>query len=276
MSRRRILVDSVDAVLEAGGLSAATTSPSPGRSWSSEASCPVDPTRTRCTSGCATARAAVPSSGDRPGRLRLRRRLRARAIAAVEETVDRIEERTKAGMVYTRRRFRHLDRGDRAPRAALIDQSGVGRRVRRRPRDLLRLRAGAQRGRSSSTQRRGSRPRPDRRRTPADLRDGMLPHLRADDSDAAILAAMDRIDEVATPENAARLEQGRQLNAVVGLIGAPLRPRGSVARDLPVAALRQGPGLPRRRRRSTCRPRRPTWPPHRARWSSTAARRGGR
>ena len=50
----------------------------------------------------------------------------------------------------------------------------------------------------------------------------MLPHLRADDWDAAILAAMDRIDEVATPENAARLERGRQLNAVVGLIGAPL------------------------------------------------------
>ena len=50
----------------------------------------------------------------------------------------------------------------------------------------------------------------------------MLPHLRADDWDAAILAAMDRIDEVATPETAARLERGRQLNGAIGLIGAPL------------------------------------------------------
>ena len=50
----------------------------------------------------------------------------------------------------------------------------------------------------------------------------MLPHLRIDDWDSAILVAMDRIDEVATPENAARLERGRQFNALIGLMGAPI------------------------------------------------------
>ena len=34
--------------------------------------------------------------------------------------------------------------------------------------------------------------------------------------------AMARIDAAATPENAARLQTGRQLNAVLGLIGAPI------------------------------------------------------
>jgi len=50
----------------------------------------------------------------------------------------------------------------------------------------------------------------------------MLPHLQSADLDGALLAAMARVDEAATSENAARLETGRQVNAVLGLIMAPV------------------------------------------------------
>ncbi len=50
----------------------------------------------------------------------------------------------------------------------------------------------------------------------------MLPHLRNADFDGALGVALERIDAAATPENAQRLEAGRQFNAVLGLIGAPI------------------------------------------------------
>jgi uncharacterized membrane protein YgcG len=50
----------------------------------------------------------------------------------------------------------------------------------------------------------------------------MLPLLRGGDVDGAMLAAISRIDELATTENADRLQLFRQLNAVVGLIGGPI------------------------------------------------------
>ena len=50
----------------------------------------------------------------------------------------------------------------------------------------------------------------------------MVPHLREADFDGALDAAMAKIDAAATPENAARLQAGRQFNAVLGLIGAPI------------------------------------------------------
>jgi uncharacterized membrane protein YgcG len=50
----------------------------------------------------------------------------------------------------------------------------------------------------------------------------MVPHLRNADFDAALDAALARIDAAATPENAARLQAGRQANAVLGLVGAPV------------------------------------------------------
>jgi uncharacterized membrane protein YgcG len=50
----------------------------------------------------------------------------------------------------------------------------------------------------------------------------MLPFLREADFDGALRVAMERIDVAATPENAARLQTGRQVNAVVGLVGAPI------------------------------------------------------
>lgn len=50
----------------------------------------------------------------------------------------------------------------------------------------------------------------------------MVPRLRGGDLDGAMLAAIDRIDELATPENANRLQLFRQLNALLGLVGGPI------------------------------------------------------
>ena len=146
-------------------------------------------------------------------------------IAAVEETIDRIEERTKAEVVvYTQVvDFPTTEETERHA-LALIDQWGVGRKGFD---DGLAIFFDFEPGRSSGQVQLYAAPgfaatfltNSERQQI---FENDMLPHLRADDWDAAILAAMDRIDEVATPENAARLERGRQLNAVVGLIGAPL------------------------------------------------------
>ena len=147
-------------------------------------------------------------------------------IAAVEETVDHIEERTKAEVVvYTQvvDSTTSTEETERHARA-LIDQWGVGRQGFD---DGLAIFFDFEPGRSSGQVQLYAAPgfaatfltNSERQQI---FENDMLPHLREDDWDGAILAAMDRIDEVATPENAARLEQGRQLNAVVGLIGAPL------------------------------------------------------
>ncbi|MDQ3493173.1 MAG: DUF2207 domain-containing protein [Chloroflexota bacterium] len=52
--------------------------------------------------------------------------------------------------------------------------------------------------------------------------DEMLPLLRGCDLDGALGVALQRIDANATPEHAQTLERGRQVNAVLGLLGAPL------------------------------------------------------
>ena len=170
-------------------------------------------------------------------------------IASVEEMIDRIEERTKAEVVvYTQVvDFPTTEETERHARA-LIDQWGVGRAGFD---DGLAIFFDFEPGRSSGQVQLYAAPgfaatfltNSERQQI---FENDMLPHLRGDDWDAAILAAMDRIDEVATPENAARLERGRQLNAVVGLMGAPLILAGLVGwAVLPLAPLRQGPGLSR-------------------------------
>lgn len=51
--------------------------------------------------------------------------------------------------------------------------------------------------------------------------DDMLPLLRVGDLDGATLAALAKIDQAATPENAQRLQFARQVDALLGLVGAP-------------------------------------------------------
>jgi uncharacterized membrane protein YgcG len=50
----------------------------------------------------------------------------------------------------------------------------------------------------------------------------MVPRLRAGDLDGALLVALERVDTNATPEHAATLQRARQIDAAVGLIGAPI------------------------------------------------------
>ena len=50
----------------------------------------------------------------------------------------------------------------------------------------------------------------------------MLPRLSDGDLDGALLIAMQKIDANATPEHAATLARARTINAVVGLVGAPV------------------------------------------------------
>ena len=146
-------------------------------------------------------------------------------IAAVEATIDRIEERTGAELVvYSQVVDDPTTSGTEAHALALINQWGVGRKGFD---DGLAIFFDFEPGRSSGQVQLYAAPgfaatyltNSERQSI---FENDMLPHLRADEWDAALLAAMDRIDEVATPENAARLERGRQLNAVIGLVGAPL------------------------------------------------------
>jgi uncharacterized membrane protein YgcG len=147
-------------------------------------------------------------------------------IAAVEETVDRIEERTKAEVVvYTQvvDSTTSTEETERHARA-LIDQWGVGREGFD---DGLAIFFDFEPGRSSGQVQLYAAPgfaatfltNGERQQI---FENDMLPHLRSDDWDAALLAGMERIDAAATPENAARLSFGRQLNAVVGLVLAPI------------------------------------------------------
>jgi uncharacterized membrane protein YgcG len=50
----------------------------------------------------------------------------------------------------------------------------------------------------------------------------MLPYLRAADFDGALDVAIERVDAATTAEHAAELQQARQFNAVLGLVGAPI------------------------------------------------------
>ena len=50
----------------------------------------------------------------------------------------------------------------------------------------------------------------------------MVPFLRNADFDGALGVALEKVDAAATPENAQRLQVGRQVNAVLGLVGAPV------------------------------------------------------
>jgi len=152
--------------------------------------------------------------------------LRPETVAAVEATIDRIEERTSAEIVvYTQVVPYGVTNAETERRAiALIDQWGVGRAGFD---DGLAIFFDFEPGRDSGQVQLYAAPgfantfltNSERQ---AIFDDDMLPLLRVDNFDGALLVAMERIDAAATPENAARLESGRQLNAVVGLIGAPI------------------------------------------------------
>ncbi len=148
------------------------------------------------------------------------------AIASAEATIDTIEERTGAEIVVY---SQLVDYGvttseTEAHAIALIDQWGVGRAGfddglaiffdidPSLEHGQVQLYAGPGFEATFLTN-------SERQRI---FEEDMLPFLRNADFDGALAIALDRVDAAATPENAARLELGRQVNAVLGLVGAPI------------------------------------------------------
>jgi uncharacterized membrane protein YgcG len=148
------------------------------------------------------------------------------AIADAEATIDAIEARTAAEIVvYTQLVDFGVTTAETESRArALIDQWGVGRRgfddglaiffdidpSLEHGQVQLYAAPGFEATFLTNSERQ------------AIFEDDMLPFLRAADFDGALGVALERIDAAATPENADRLQAGRQINAVLGLVGAPI------------------------------------------------------
>ena len=149
------------------------------------------------------------------------------AIARAEATIDVIEARTAAGIVvYTQDSGSYDLTTDatRAKAAALIDQWGVGRAGFDDGLAIFfDLEPNLQHGQVQLYAGPGFEAaylsNEERQRI---FDDDMLPHLRSGDFDGALDVALERIDAAATPEHAAALQTARQVNAVVGLVGAPI------------------------------------------------------
>jgi len=147
-------------------------------------------------------------------------------IASVEATIDAIEARTGAEIaVYTQNvHFKPSTEETDARARALIDQWGVGRKgfddglviffdlddSLVHGQVILYAGAGYEAAFLSRSERQ------------ALFENEMLPLLLREDLDGALLVAMERIDANATAEHAATLQTARQIDAAVGLIGAPV------------------------------------------------------
>lgn len=149
------------------------------------------------------------------------------AIDRAEAKIDAIEARTAAGIVVYTQNSGSYDLttdGTRAKAAALIDQWGVGRAgfddglaiffdlEPNLEHGQVQLYAGPgfEAAYLSNEERQSI------------FDNDMLPYLRSADYDGALAIALERIDAAATPEHAAALQTSRQVNAVVGLVGAPV------------------------------------------------------
>jgi uncharacterized membrane protein YgcG len=149
----------------------------------------------------------------------------AAAIAEAETTIDRIEERTGAEVVvYTQVKPEATTESTEEDASALIDQWGVGRQGFDDGLAILMnvyTEAGGRvRGQVQLYAAPGFRAlyltNEERQRI---FDDEMLPLLREQRFDDAMLVALRRVDEVATAENAAQLTFARQLDAVIGIVG---------------------------------------------------------
>ena len=147
-------------------------------------------------------------------------------ITRTERTIDAIEERTGAEVVvYTQdsRTYPTTEQTEGKARA-LIDQWGIGRAgfddglviffdldpSLEHGQVQLYAAPGFEAAFLSNSERQ------------AIFDNDMLPRLRVADFDGALRVAIDKVDAAATPEHAAALQTARQVNAVVGLVGAPV------------------------------------------------------
>ena len=147
-------------------------------------------------------------------------------IADAEATIDKIEARTGAEVVvYTEPADYGVSTEETEARArALIDQWGVGRAgfddglaiffdidpSKEHGQVQLYGAPGFEATYLSNSDRQ------------AIFENDMVPFLRNADFDGALNTALAKVDAAVTPENAARLQTARQLNAALGLIGAPI------------------------------------------------------
>lgn len=150
----------------------------------------------------------------------------AQAIVEAESTIDAIEARTAAEVVvYTQLVDYGVTTEDTESRArALIDQWGVGRKGFD---DGLAIFFDIDPSLEHGEVQLYAAPgfeatyltNHDRQRI---FEEDMVPFLEDADFDGALGAALVKIDAAATPESAVRLQAGRQINAVLGLVGAPV------------------------------------------------------
>ncbi len=147
-------------------------------------------------------------------------------VSSAESTIDDIEARTGAEIVV----YSELVDGEvtteetQARALALINQWGVGRKgfddglaiffdidpSRRHGQVQLYAAPGFEATYLTNSERQRI------------FEDDMLPHLQVADFDGALTAALAKVAEAATPENARRLDLARQVNAAIGLVGAPV------------------------------------------------------
>jgi uncharacterized membrane protein YgcG len=151
---------------------------------------------------------------------------RPETIASVEKTIDAIEARTGAEVtVYSQvvPDGRSTESADRDARA-LMDAWGVGRKGFDDGLVILfDMYPGLEHGQVILYGGPGYRAAfLDNAEKQAIYENDMLPRLRSGDFDGALLVAIQRVDAAATPEHAQTLERARQINAVIGLVGAPL------------------------------------------------------
>ena len=148
-------------------------------------------------------------------------------ITRAEATIDAIEARTGAEIVvYTEDAgYENIGSDETESRArALIDQWGIGRAgfddglvifIDLEPNLLhgqvqLYAAPGFEAAFLSNDERQ------------AIFDNDMLPFLRAADFDGAVTIALQKVDAAATAEHAGQLQSARQINAVLGLVGAPI------------------------------------------------------
>jgi uncharacterized membrane protein YgcG len=153
--------------------------------------------------------------------------LSAGAITRAESTIDAIEARTAAEIVvYTQDSgFYGVSTEEAMTKArALIDQWGVGRKGFDDGLAIFfDLDPSLEHGQVQLYAAPGFEAaflsNEERQRI---FEDDMLPYLQSGDFDDALAAALAKVDAAATPEHAAQLQTSRQINAVVGLVGAPI------------------------------------------------------
>ncbi len=145
-------------------------------------------------------------------------------IASTQAAIDRIQANTGAQVVvYTQLKPGADASSTEQDAIALMDQWGVGRKgIDDGLVILWNMDESLRHGQVQLYAGPGFRNLVSNEQRQAIYENDMLPLLRAGDLDGAMKAATARLEELATPENASRLQLFRQVNAVIGLIVAPI------------------------------------------------------